>query len=120
MNEDLLLAQATDEQRRQLAAEGYWLRPSAYGDGPYPVTSKLIEEGRRHLLLRAPIPIGCPVHLLHGQREPEVPWETSLHLAERLQSDDVTIELIKAGDHRLLSAPDIARITAAIDRLAGA
>ncbi len=118
--EDLLLAQATDEQRRQLAAEGHWLQPSAYGNRSYPVTDKLIEDGRRHLLLRAPIPIGCPVHLLHGQRDPDVPWETSLRLAERLQSDDVTIELIKAGDHRLSSAPHIDRIIGAIERLADA
>jgi hypothetical protein len=47
-----------------------------------------------------------------------VPWQTALRLAERLQSDDVTIELIKAGDHRLSSPPDLARITAAIERLA--
>jgi pimeloyl-ACP methyl ester carboxylesterase len=118
--EDLLLAQATDEQRRQLATDGYWLQPSAYGNGPYPVTDKLIEDGRQHLLLRASIPIRCPVHLLHGQRDADVPWETSLRLAERLQSDDVTIELIKAGDHRLSSAPDIARIIGAIERLADA
>jgi pimeloyl-ACP methyl ester carboxylesterase len=118
--EDLLLAQATDEQRRQLATDGYWLQPSAYGNGPYPVTDKLIEDGRQHLLLRASIPIRCPVHLLHGQRDADVPWETSLRLAERLQSDDVTIELIKAGDHRLSSAPDVARIIGAIERLADA
>jgi pimeloyl-ACP methyl ester carboxylesterase len=118
--EDLLLAQATDEQRRQLATDGYWLQPSAYGNGPYPVTDKLIEDGRQHLLLRASIPIRCPVHLLHGQRDADVPWETSLRLAERLQSDDVTIELIKAADHRLSSAPDIARIIGAIERLADA
>jgi pimeloyl-ACP methyl ester carboxylesterase len=118
--EDLLLAQATDEQRRQLATDGYWLQPSAYGNGPYPVTDKLIEDGRQHLLLRASIPIRCPVHLLHGQRDADVPWETSLRLAERLKSDDVTIELIKAGDHRLSSAPDIARIIGAIERLADA
>jgi pimeloyl-ACP methyl ester carboxylesterase len=118
--EDLLLPQATDEQHRQLAADRYWLQPSAYGDRAYPVTERLIEDGRRHLLLRAPIPIGRPVHLLHGQRDQDVPWETSLRLAERLQSDDVTIELIKAGDHRLSSAPDIARIIRAIERLADA
>ena len=85
----------------QLDEQGYWLQPSAYGDPPCPVTRALIEDGRRHLLLRAPIPIRCPVHLLHGQRDPDVPWRTALRLAERLESEDVTIELIKAGDHRL-------------------
>jgi pimeloyl-ACP methyl ester carboxylesterase len=115
--EDLLLPQATAAQRRDLDRQGFWLQSSAYGE-PYPVTARLIEDGRRHLVLRAPIPITCPVHLLHGQRDPDVPWQTALRLAERLQSDDVTIELIKAGDHRLSTEADLARITAAIARLA--
>jgi pimeloyl-ACP methyl ester carboxylesterase/N-acetylglutamate synthase-like GNAT family acetyltransferase len=114
--EDLLLPQATEAQRRDLARQGSWLQPSAYGE-PYPVTAALIEGGRRHLLLRAPIAIACPVHLLHGQRDPDVPWQTSLRLADRLQSENVTIELIKAGDHRLSTEADLARITAALARL---
>jgi pimeloyl-ACP methyl ester carboxylesterase len=116
--EDLLLADATPEQRRALDGQGYWLQASAYGEQPYPVTRALIEDGRRHLLLRAPIPIGCPVHLLHGQRDTDVPWQTALRLAERLAAEDVTVELIKAGDHRLSAAPDLRRITAALERLA--
>jgi dipeptidyl aminopeptidase/acylaminoacyl peptidase len=81
------------------------------------VTAALIEDGRSHLLLRSPIAISCPVHLLHGQRDPDVPWQTALRLAEQLQSEDVTIELVKAGDHRLSTETDIARITAALARL---
>jgi pimeloyl-ACP methyl ester carboxylesterase len=118
--EDLLLPEASPAQRRQLEEQGYWLQPSAYGGPPYPVTRALIEDGRANLLLRAPIKIRCPVHLLHGQRDPDVPWRTALTLAERLESDDVTVELIKAGDHRLSTAADLARITAAVERLAGA
>jgi pimeloyl-ACP methyl ester carboxylesterase len=116
--EDLLLTQATPEQRRALAEQGYWMQPSAYGGEPYPVTARFLEEAHAHLLLRGPIPIRCPVHLLHGQRDPDVPWQTALRLAERLESDEVTIELIKAGDHRLSTPRDVARITAAIERLA--
>ena len=82
--EDLLLPQASPAQRRGLVGQGYWLQPSTYGGPPYPVTRALIEDGRAHLLLRAPIPIPCPVHLLHGQRDPDVPWPTALKLAERL------------------------------------
>jgi pimeloyl-ACP methyl ester carboxylesterase len=115
--EDLLLARASAEQRRALAKQGYWMQPSAYGE-PYPVTRRFIEEAREHLLLRGPIPIRCPVHLLHGQRDPDVPSQTALRLAERLESDDVTIELIKAGDHRLSTPRDIAGIKATIERLA--
>jgi len=113
-----LLARASAAERRQLAEQGYWLQPSAYGDAPYPVTRSLIEDGRQHLVLRGPIPITCPVHLLHGQRDPDVLWQIALRLAECLESDDVTIELIKAGDHRLSRESDLARITAAIERLA--
>jgi pimeloyl-ACP methyl ester carboxylesterase len=114
--EDLLL-QATPEQRRTLAEQGYWMQPSAYGE-PYPVTRRLLEEARAHLVLRASIPIRCPVHLLHGQRDPDVPWQTALRLAERLEAEDVTVELVKAGDHRLSTASGLARIEAAIQRLA--
>jgi pimeloyl-ACP methyl ester carboxylesterase len=118
--EDLLLAQATPEQRRALADQGYWVQDSAYGGELYPVTRRFLAEARGHLMLRGPIPIGCPVHLLHGQRDPDVPWQTALRLAERLESEDVTVELIKAGDHRLSTARDLARIKAAIQRMAEA
>jgi pimeloyl-ACP methyl ester carboxylesterase len=117
---DLLLPRATAEQRTALARDGFWLQDSAYGEEPYPVTAKLLDDGRRHLLLRAPIAIGCPVHLLHGQRDPDVPWQTALRLAERLQSEEVTVELVKAGDHRLSTGADLARITTAVARLASA
>jgi len=118
--EDLLVPRATAAQRRALREQGYWMQPSAYGGAPYPVTARFIEEARAHLVLRGPIPIRCPVHLLHGQRDPDVPWRTALRLAERLESEDVTIELIKAGDHRLSSERDIARITAAVQRVLAA
>ena len=117
--EDLLLTRATPEQRRALVDQGFWMQDSAYGGAPCPVTHRFLEEARGHLVLRAPIPITCPVHLLHGQRDPDVPWRTALRLAERLQAEDVTVELIKAGDHRLSTERDRARITAAIERLAG-
>ena len=114
--EDLLLARATAGQRRALAEQGYWMQASAYGPA-YPVTRRFIEEARAHLVLRGPIPITCPVHLLHGQRDPDVPWQTALRLAERLQAENVTVELVKAGDHRLSTERDLARITAAIQRV---
>jgi pimeloyl-ACP methyl ester carboxylesterase len=81
--------------------------PSAYG-GEQVISLALIEDGRRHLLLRAPVPINCPVRLLHGMRDPDVPWETSLRLADRLTSEDVRVVLIKDGNHRLSRAADIA------------
>jgi pimeloyl-ACP methyl ester carboxylesterase len=118
--EDLLLARASPEQRRALAEQGYWMQASAYGGPPYPVTRRLIDEAGQHLVLRGPIPITCAVHLLHGQRDPDVPWRTALRLADRLQAEDVTVELIKVGDHRLSTERHLARIKAAIQRIAEA
>lgn len=116
--EDLLLPQAGPDELRQLERQGYWIQPSAYGDDPYVVTRALLDDGRENLLLRAPIAIRCPVHLLHGQQDEAVPWRTSLTLAEKLVADEVTVELIKAGDHRLSRDADIRRLTAAVDGFA--
>ena len=80
--------------------------PSAYGD-PYPVTRALIEDGRERLLLGAPIAIGCPVRLLHGQRDADVPWEMALRIAEQVESGDVRTVLVKDGDHRLSRPQDL-------------
>ncbi len=104
--ERLMWAAMTPAEQATLLAEGVLQVPSQYGDA-YPVTSRLIEDGRTHLLLDAAIPLTCPVRLLHGQRDPDVPWQTSLHLSERLDSEDVQVVLIKDGDHRLSRPSDI-------------
>jgi pimeloyl-ACP methyl ester carboxylesterase len=96
----------TAGQREVLEREGFLLPPSEYGP-PVPITKKLIEEGRKHLLLRGPIAMTCPVRLLHGMRDPDVPWQTSLKLAECLASDDVRLIFLKDGDHRLSRDADL-------------
>jgi pimeloyl-ACP methyl ester carboxylesterase len=93
-------------ERAALLRDGILRVPSAYG-GEQVITLALIEDGRRHLLLRAPVPIACPVRLLHGMRDPDVPWETALRLADRLTSEDVRVVLIKDGNHRLSRPADI-------------
>ena len=94
-------------ERAALARDGYLDVPSQYGP-PTRITRALIEDGRRHLLLGGPIPLACKVRLLHGQRDPDVPWETALRLADRLASEDVQVTLIKDGDHRLSRPQDLA------------
>lgn len=94
-------------EREILLRDGVLQVPSQYG-GPYPVTRHLIEDGRAHLLLDAPIALDCPVRLLHGQRDPDVPWETALRIAERITGLDVRITLVKDGDHRLSRPGDLA------------
>lgn len=114
--ERLILPALGEGERAALARDGVVPVPSAYGE-PTPITRRLLDEGRRHLLLGGPIPLRCPVHLLHGQRDPDVPWAIALDLAARLESDAVTVELVKDGDHRLSRDVDLRRIAAALDRV---
>ena len=114
--EDLIRPVLTPAQAVQLAREGVLLAPSAYGE-PTPVTGRLLADGARHLVLRQPLPIRVPVHLLHGQADPDVPWQTALRLAACLESPAVTVELVKDGEHRLSRPEDLRRLTAALDRV---
>lgn len=101
------------EVREEITAKGVWHRPSQYGE-PYPITRALIEEGRNHLLLGSKIEVGCPVRILQGAQDPDVPWQHAFALAHRLPSDDVVLTMIQDGDHRLSRPQDIARIIAAV------
>lgn len=98
----------SDEIRQSLLRDGIYLEPSAYSADPYPITLKLIEEGRNHLLLDQPIQLNCPVRLLQGMADEDVPWSHALILTEALGHKDVTLTLIKDGDHRLSRPQDLA------------
>ena len=111
--EELMWKGFSPEARRQIETTGVWLRPSEYGD-PYPITRKLIDEGRNHLLLGGAIEVGCPVHILQGAKDPDVPWKHAFALVHRLPADDVVLTMIQDGDHRLSRPQDIARILAAV------
>jgi pimeloyl-ACP methyl ester carboxylesterase len=113
--EELMWKGFPPEIRQEIEGKGVWLRPSPYGDGaPYPITRALIEEGRNHLLLGGSIDVGCPVRILQGAQDPDVPWQHAFKLAHRLPADDVVLTMIQDGDHRLSRPQDIARILAAV------
>jgi len=97
------------EAREAIARQGVWYRPSEYGD-PYPITRTLLDEGETHMLLRGgrTVPISAPVRLLHGQRDPDVPWQVSMRVAETVAGEDVQVVLVKDGDHRLSRPQDLA------------
>jgi len=118
MSEDLMWAQFSREVRATIMKDGVWYRPSAYGDGPYPITRALIEDGREHLLLRDAIAAPCPVRILHGLDDPDVPWQHGVRVAKALDGDDVTATLIAGGDHRLSRDRDILRLLRHVERLA--
>jgi len=115
--EALIWNRLAAEARDRLMRDDRLEQPSAYSDEPTIITRALIEEGRRHLLLSAPIGIRCPVRLLHGMADPDVPHQLSLDLAARLVSSDVRVTLIKDGDHRLSRAEDLALLGATIEEL---
>jgi len=113
--EELMWKGFSPEIRREIESKGVWMRPSQYGDGlPYPITRTLIEEGRNHLLLGSSIEVGCPVRILQGAKDPDVPWKHAFTLAHRLPADDVVLTMIQDGDHRLSRPQDIARMLAAV------
>jgi len=116
--ERMLLKGLSLEDRATLQREGRLERPSQYSSEPSVFTWKLIEEGRNHLVLDRKLALPCPVRLLHGQSDPDVPWEYSLQIAEHLEAPEVITTFVKGGDHRLSMPADIARLIATVEELA--
>ena len=112
--EKLISPVLTKAARDAIARDGEWLRPSAYGDG-YPITRGLLDDGERWSILDAEIPITCPVRILHGAADPDVPWRHGLDLALALQGPDVTFTLLRDGDHRLSRDQDLAWLIGLVD-----
>jgi len=112
--EELMWKNFSPEVKRQIETEGSWQRPSQYAESAYPITRGLIEDGRKHLLLGGLIETGCPVRILQGVQDPDVPWQHAVELSSRLARDDVVLTLVKDGDHRLSRPEDIERLTAAV------
>lgn len=112
--EDLMWLAFDASTRTLLETEGVYLEPSPYDPEPTPITMRLIEDGRQHLILGQTIPFSGPVHLVHGMDDPDVPWQHSVRTAEALTSRDVALTLIKGGDHRLSEPHQIDQIIAAV------
>ena len=112
--EALMWQRFPEEIKREIETTGAWKRPSQYSDQPYLITKGLIEDGRRHLLLGGLIETGCPVRILQGVQDPDVPWDHAVELVSRLAQDDVVLTLVKDGDHRLSRPEDIERLLAAV------
>ncbi len=117
MTEELMWKEFPDSVRATLINEGVWHRPSEYGQ-PYPITRKLIEDGRQHLMLDGAIEVSCPVHILQGDADLDVPWQNGKRVYDRLRGSDVRLTLIKDGDHRLSSPRHLELLVEAVDALA--
>ena len=115
--EELIWNRLSSESRAALEGAGIIHVPSDYSVEDSPITLALIEEGREHLVLGAGIAIDCPVRLIHGLDDQDVPWDHSLRLLQALESNDVTLELVKGGDHRLSELADLGRLSRVLDEL---
>jgi pimeloyl-ACP methyl ester carboxylesterase len=104
-------------EKLEILSAGRIARDNPYGPEPTVTTRAFWQSGEAHRLLHGPIDIECPVRILHGQRDPDVPWHHSPHLASLLRSDDVQVTLIKDGDHRLSREQDIALLIATVAAL---
>ena len=116
--ERLMWANMPEKIRKQIETEGVWLRESAYSPEPTPITWALIEDGRRNLMFDGAIDAHAPVHILQGMQDPDVPWQHAMTLVEHLAGDNVTLSLIKDGDHRLSREEEIQALIAAVANIA--
>ena len=108
----------SDEVKATLEKDGIYYEPCDYDDGdPYPMTLKLLREGNDHLLLNRDIDLDCPVRLIQGLRDPDVPPDTARRICDRLTGDDVVITYIKGGDHRLSTGADLKRLCQQVKEL---
>lgn len=115
MTETLMWDRFPSSVRKEIEDKGKFMRPSAYEDGPYAITKGLIEDGRKHLLRGSTVRFDCPIRILHGVQDPDVPYEHSLKLIEHLEDEDIALTLIKDGEHRLSRPQDLKRLIAEIE-----
>jgi pimeloyl-ACP methyl ester carboxylesterase len=113
MTEELMWKHFSPEAREAIARDGVWHMPSEYGE-PYPLTRDLIESGRQHLI-GGGMDAGCPVRIIQGMRDPDVPWGHAVRLMDVLSGEDVRMTLIKDGEHRLSRDSDLAALYAMIE-----
>lgn len=115
--EDGMWATLSESQRREVMAAGRIEVPSAYQEAPYVITRHLIEDGRKHLVLRMPMRVNAPVRLLHGTADEDVPVEVGLRLLEHLEAGDARLILVKDGDHRLSGEAELTLLAETLDAL---
>ena len=115
--EALMRPSLRPEALKALADQGVWTAPDNFGEGGYPITRLLLEDGARWSILPGPVPIRAPVRILQGGADTSVPWTHALELAQAIEGRDVVFSLIKDGDHRLSRPWDLERLIAALDEL---
>ena len=116
---ELMLQQMTRKHRALLEKQGYVEEPSDYSPEPYRINQSLIDDGRTHLMFGRAIETGCPVTILQGARDKDVPKEHALKLVQHIVNDPVTFTLVPDGDHRLSREQDLALLARTIEGMMG-
>lgn len=120
MTQKLMWETATDAQRATWMRDGRFVEPSAYApEDPLIITKALIEDGRQYSMLGSEIALSCPVRILQGDADPDVPWEHALATYQAIRADDCRFTLIKGGDHRLSTPRDLALLKQTAEELCG-
>jgi alpha-beta hydrolase superfamily lysophospholipase len=114
---ELMWSNLPTSARKEIEEKGVYLRPSRYGDGPYPITRGLIADGRQHLIGDRPFAPGRPIHILHGLQDPDVPWEHTLDLVAHLGGDGTRVTAVPDGEHRLSRPEDLAQLLEVVGEL---
>ncbi|MGB0843262.1 MAG: alpha/beta hydrolase [Alphaproteobacteria bacterium] len=113
----LMWAQMPPEMQTTLMEQGFVEQPNDYSDEPYKIYKKLIVEADAHMVLDQEIAISCPVRLIHGMKDTDVPWQLAHELIDLTTSTDVEMTLVKEGDHRLSTDADLARLRKTLGEL---
>lgn len=108
------------QARRDITETGVYYRPSAYGDGPYPISKAFLDDGAAHLIGDKPYDPGRPVHIIHGLLDPDVPWEHTLDLVAHMRGDWTRVAAVPDGEHRLSRPEDIAMMLEIVESYVGA
>lgn len=116
--EELIWNRLSEAARAMLIRDGVLRKPSDYAPEPDPITQTLIEDGRRHCMLSGRVDPACPVHILQGMRDTDVPYTHALKILDRLPAEGTVLTLIADGDHRLSRPQDISRLVAAVAEIA--
>lgn len=114
--EKLMWPQFSPQIRAEIETNGVWYRPNSYGE-PYPITKALIEDGRKNQIMDAPIEVSCPVHILQGALDPDVPLAHTLKIMQLLPQDQTTLTIVQDGDHRLSRDQDIALLLRSVEQM---
>ena len=107
----------SQEEKLYILQHGRLERPNPYGPQPTVYTRRFWQAGEANRLMHGPVALDCPVRLIHGQRDPDVPWAQSVRLAELIRSDDVQVTLVKSGDHRLSREEDVALLIRTVEEV---